>query len=725
MENPDQPTDNIIDQGSRTPERVNHHQSPTANQAETQQNSAEINSEHKESHNHHGNSILKQSSPAYSNDATSPSFESHDYGPVSLEIADHNTVSELRYSSDTLKPQEACQHDHSGQKTSNETFQDYQQKKVGSQVELHPGEIRGSDLPEVIPTLWEAFVDSVAQYPSNLALASVHQKGEVGGHQNIALDHDAYKANPYLRWSYTDFAKAILRTVHAFEAESITQGCLVFTFCTNSAEFVTIVWAAMALGCTIVPIHSRALLNKEEVHHIIKNAKATAKIDRTIGFAQNAAIARQIVDLEIVSPEHIVVMEEDAADSSWRSFTNFLPAPVEDSALDLARYNESTKQWALIIYTSGTTALPKGVVLDSYRIDRIIAIRRQAAPFTPGDSCFLPLPNNHAFFHLFSLLAPGVGGGIVLPGPTFQPQHAPEIMEMEQCAHFPMSPTMVHAIKDIVASKGVKFNSLKTITTGGAKLSIEFVEACLQTIGAQGVEVIYGTTEGCVTVSTGVITSAQDIIRNGDAAVGVPRLGCTIKICQPGDTEPLPRNTEGDLHYSTATLCNGYANGDKPDTFYTDEQGRHWFATGDAATINDEGMVFIVGRLKDMIVRGGVNIAPASMEFVLAKDPATAPFNIQVVGKLDPIAGEVPVGISTKAVTLDDIEKIQNTVLEHMGPIYEPEEILTLEQLGLEDFPRTLLGKVQKYKLTATVRKYLDARDIPRIDPVEVDSTLR
>lgn len=573
-------------------------------------------------------------------------------------------------------------------------------------------EVRAEDFPQRVPTLWELFIESVSAHPTNLALASIHQKGQFYGLPNLPLDHEIYKANPYLRWSYSDFANGVIRVIQALSAEGAVPGYPIFTFCDNSAEFCLILWAAIALGCIFIPIHPRNLLNKEEAIHIIKQSKTTTSFDDLIIFAQNSDLAKQALDLGVITTKSVIILDDQGPETTWRSFKAFLPGTVSDSAADLTQYNQSTSKWSLILFTSGTTALPKGVVVDSYRMDHWMSARRHAVPIIPGDSCFMTLPNNHAFFYLFELLFPGVGAGIVLAGPRFLPQSAPEGMELEKCTHFPMAPTMIHAIMEVLKARDLKFNTIKNITTGGAKLSIEFVRGCLDTIGSKGVEVIYGSTEMGVSTSTGVVTDADSIVRNDDASVGIPCLGSYIKVCHPGDRNPLPRNIEGELHYAGAQRSMGYAGGEMPaDFFYTDEQGNEWFTTGDAAVINDEGLIFIVGRLKDTIIRGGMNIAPAAIEFVLGKDPATEPFNVQIVGRLDPIAGEVPIGVSAKPVTPDDVEKIQSVILQHMGPVFQPEEIITLEQLGIPDFPKTMLGKVQKDKLKPIVRQYYQDRE--------------
>ncbi|KAK5081389.1 hypothetical protein LTR70_000992 [Exophiala xenobiotica] len=582
--------------------------------------------------------------------------------------------------------------------------------------------LKGPDWPDVIPSIWESFLEAATKFPENLAVASASQKGALYSLHNLPLNHELYEADPYVRWSYAEFVKGVTRLIEALKKQGVGEGFPIFTFVYNCAEFLLIFWAAASLGCSIIPIHPRNLLNKEEATHIISHAILASPVENAIVFAQTAELAKQVIDLKVLYKTFVVVIDSNGNDNEPCSMHNFIAEGQPGDIATLAGYRESASNWSLIIFTSGSTALPKGVVEKAARFDRWIEARKQVLPVVPGDSCFFALPPNHAFYTMSQLSYHCCGAALVIPGPSFSPQSAPELFELEKCTDLPTSPTMVYALAQVAKERELKFSTLKGITCGGAKLSRETVKQCLEDIGSKSIEIAYASTESGPITSTGRISTVNELDRDGDITVGRPAMGGSVKICASGETTPLPLNTEGELHFTSATMCDGYVGGHLPSTFYTDQDGQVWMATGDAAMINSEGLVFIVGRVKDMIIRGGVNISPAAIEFVLATDSTTKDFDIQIVGRADDIAGEVPIAVSAKSVTHADVDAIQDVVLRHMGPVFLPEEVLTLEQIGLMDFPKTMLGKAQKAKLKRTVEDFIDKRDAPqRDDTVPVD----
>lgn len=599
------------------------------------------------------------------------------------------------------------------------------QSDLNAKVSVSPSpllsHVKGVEWPEEVPPIWELFVDSIAKHPDALAIASINQHGELYGLKNSPLDHESYQLQPYVRWSYAEFAKGVKRTIIALRKLGAGEHFPIFTFVNNVVEYPLIFWAAVTLGCTIIPINPRNVLNKEEVTHILTRAISTSPANEAIVFVQNEDLARQILELGVLYKTHVVALDSQPG-STYLSFGNFILSEDGREDTTFSAYRESAKHWGLTLFTSGTTALPKGVVLDAFRLDRWMVRRRNTIPLIPGDSVLLNLPNNHAFYYLNILTYPCCGGAMVLSGSSFSPQTFPDIMDRERCTHLPMPPALIHAVVQVALARGVRFETLKCITTGGSKLSVDFVRDCFDVLGTRGVEVMYGSTETGLAVTTSIISHVSQIVREDDASVGWVDLGAEIKICAPGETTPLPRNTEGEVHYGSLVRADGYAGEELPENFYTDENGQKWFATGDAATMNDEGMIFIVGRIKDLIIRGATNISPAAIEFVLDQNPETKFFNIQIVGKLDPIAGDVPVAVSQKSISSQDIENVQSTVLKHMGPVFLPEEVITLKDLGLDDFPRTILGKIQKGKLTKIVGQFFQNRDTPQTnDEVEID----
>lgn len=148
---------------------------------------------------------------------------------------------------------------------------------------------------------------------------------------------------------------------------------------------------------------------------------------------------------------------------------------------------------------------------------------------------------------------------------------------------------------------------------------------------------------------------------------------------------------------------------DEDEFCYTDPQGQRWLVTGDLGLVDEGGQLYIIGRSKDMIIRGGENIAPAAIESRLAENPNLSRLAIQIVGAPDPIAGQVPVAvIEASAERLKLVAKeIHDTVLAKMGPMFVPTQILPLQELGLATWPRTTTGKIKKPPVADAVEKLL------------------
>jgi acyl-CoA synthetase (AMP-forming)/AMP-acid ligase II len=137
----------------------------------------------------------------------------------------------------------------------------------------------------------------------------------------------------------------------------------------------------------------------------------------------------------------------------------------------------------------------------------------------------------------------------------------------------------------------------------------------------------------------------------------------------------------------------------------------HWFKTGDEAIISETRQIFIVGRHKEVIIKGGENISPVAIEMAISNNPQLACEQIQIDGAPDFIAGQVPVAVVKEEPSSDNFDCIRKTVLEQMGPKYVPSELIKLHDLGLEDWPRTLMGKLLRLRLSSRVGAYIKKRN--------------
>jgi acyl-CoA synthetase (AMP-forming)/AMP-acid ligase II len=180
--------------------------------------------------------------------------------------------------------------------------------------------------------------------------------------------------------------------------------------------------------------------------------------------------------------------------------------------------------------------------------------------------------------------------------------------------------------------------------------------------------------------------------KDGQISVGGPVRGTGVKICDPdlkGDNRlPLPRGVAGEKHFSALFSLPSLYIGqkDREDTCYVDKHGKRWFLTGDQGVIDDEGRLFVVGRYKDLIIRGGENISPVAMELCLASNPKLRSIAVQVVGQPDETSGEAPAVILAGDADPAKLEnEIRQTIARRMGLMWVLHEVIHLKDLGLDD----------------------------------------
>jgi acyl-CoA synthetase (AMP-forming)/AMP-acid ligase II len=247
----------------------------------------------------------------------------------------------------------------------------------------------------------------------------------------------------------------------------------------------------------------------------------------------------------------------------------------------------------------------------------------------------------------------------------------------EKCTHTTLVPTMLHALIGVKATQGQKLEHLKHVMFGGSLLTPAVLKSCIEELGAGGFENAYGMTEGVI-ISTGKQSNPMNMVKGEDVSVGFVMNGTALKTCLPDETTPVPRGTPGEMHFHSKYLgYDGYI-GMESNDFYDDAEGKRWFKTGDQAVIDHDGRIFIVGRYKDMIIRGGENISPSAVESAIGLLPQLQGVLVQVVAAPDDIAGEVPVAVVQGDVTPELAQEVQDTVIKSMGTIYVPDEVISL-----------------------------------------------
>lgn len=342
-----------------------------------------------------------------------------------------------------------------------------------------------------------------------------------------------------------------------------------------------------------------------------------------------------------------------------------------------------------LLYTSGTTGDPKGVMHTSNTLlaDIVQAIRR--LDLSQQDVMFMPSPLAHQTGFALGMVLPLVLRAKCVLQDIWNPEVALQRIQ-DEGATFTMAATPFLAdVTDSPVLEKYDVSTLRMFASGGAPIPRALVQRATQRLKASIISV-WGMTENCVVTS----------VKPGDAEEkafetdGAPLPGMEIRVVNSG--KPLPAGEEGELQSRGPSHFVGYLK--RPDLYNMDAQG--WFGTGDLARIDAGGYVRITGRAKDIIIRGGENIPVVEVEQLLYRHPAIQ--SVAVVGTPDPRLGERGVAFVTlKPGQPFSLDEMRRFLREHqMAPQYFPERLEILDEL-----PLTASGKIQKFRLREIARE--------------------
>jgi long-chain acyl-CoA synthetase len=355
------------------------------------------------------------------------------------------------------------------------------------------------------------------------------------------------------------------------------------------------------------------------------------------------------------------------------------------------------KDLALIQYTGGTTGTPKGAMLTHQNLS---ANARQVAMLDPDmgkvtDRILGVLPFFHVFANTCVLNRTVVTGGEIVMLPRFNAKQALAELRRTQPRAMPGVPTMYQALLDAPGMKPSDFNSLRFCISGGAPLPQQLKESWESITGARVIEG-YGLSE-----SSGVVSTNPYQGLNKPGTIGQPIAGTRVRLVDKEDpTRPPPEGEPGEIVVQGPQIMKGYWN--RPDTdartFVEVDGIGHWLRTGDIGTIDADGYIRIVDRLKDMIAVGGFKVFPSQIEAVLYKHPAVK--EALVIGLPDAYHGELPHAY----VTLNEGADATGPELCMWlnGKLGKHERVA--EVVVRDNLPKTMIGKLSRKDLLAEVQ---------------------
>jgi fatty-acyl-CoA synthase len=342
-----------------------------------------------------------------------------------------------------------------------------------------------------------------------------------------------------------------------------------------------------------------------------------------------------------------------------------------------------------IQYTSGTTGFPKGATLSHHNILNNGYFVARTCGYTEEDRVCIPVP----FYHCFGMVMGNLGcithGAVmVVPAPAFEPQAVLETVEAERCTSLYGVPTMF--IAELAHPEFARFDltSLRTGIMAGSPCPVETMKRVVSEMHMEDVTICYGMTE---TSPVSTQTAADDSLEKRVSTTGRVHPHVEVKIVDPLTGLTVPRGDPGELLTRGYSVMRGYWNDDERTTEAID--AARWMHTGDLATMDDDGYVNIVGRSKEMVIRGGENIYPREVEEFLMGHPDVE--DVAVFGVPDERFGEELMACVRLAGDAEaDEDALREFCRGRIAHFKVPRYVRFVDE-----FPMTVTGKVQKFKM--------------------------
>lgn len=523
-------------------------------------------------------------------------------------------------------------------------------------------------------------------------------------------DHEALVYSAYddmglnLRLSYRQFRDTVNKLAKGLLALGIEKGEHVAVWMPNLPQWIFLQMALAKVGAVIVTTNTA--YRQSELEYVLRQGDIT-----TLFFVEEVRGNQYLESLNNIIPELREI--ENPAQTAVKStaLPRFkravlvgktkhpgimlydevvqLGESISDEALAARQASVKPQDITMVQYTSGTTGFPKGAQMTHFSIINNAYLSGLRNGFSPADKLVSPMPLFHVGGCVLGVLGAFSVGATYLPIIAFDPVRILETISKERATLTSGVPTMLVALLNHPRFIAGEFDvsSLRLVTSGGSPVPVPLMEAVKEKMGAD-VSIVFGMTE----MSGGITyTLISDSFELKSSTVGLPLPHVDVKIVDPATGEAVGIGERGELWARGFLTMHGYYN--MPEKTAETIVADGWLRSGDLATMNAQGYINIVGRLKDMIIRGGENLYPAEIEEMLMRHPKIA--EAQVVGVPDPYMGEEMVAVvrlrEGQSADSDEIKEFMRGKISHNKiPRYFK---------FTDIFPTTASGKVKKYEL--------------------------
>ncbi|GAB3621982.1 AMP-binding protein [Mariniluteicoccus endophyticus] len=512
------------------------------------------------------------------------------------------------------------------------------------------------------------------------------------------------------RWTYRELDAVVDDVAKALVAAGVATGDRIGIWSPNCAEWTILQYATAKVGVILVNInpayrtHELAYaLNQSECTMLVSAAryKTSQYAEMVTEVAPQAHFLKQVVLFGTPGEPDAALPEGYAAGElrvmSWTTFVA-AGADVDVQAVRDVSAGLKPEDPINIQYTSGTTGYPKGATLSHLNILNNGYFVGEGISMTDADRLVFPVPLYHCFGMVMSNLACTTHGATMIqPAPAFDPASCLEAVQDEKATILHGVPTMFIAEQNLPNFADYDLSTLRSGIMAGSPCPVEVMKKCMDQMNMAEVAICYGMTE---TSPVSAQTLPDDDVEHRCGTIGIVHPHVEVKVVDPVTGDTLARGETGEYCTRGYSVMKGYWNEPQKTAEAIDEEG--WMHTGDLAVMHEDGYLNIVGRIKDMVIRGGENIYPREIEEFLYQHPSVT--DVQVVGVPDEKYGEELCAFLKvkEGAEHPDAASIKEFATGKLAHYKIPRYVMVVDE-----FPMTVTGKVRKVEMRATAAKLL------------------
>ncbi|MAZ87139.1 MAG: fatty acid--CoA ligase [Cellvibrionaceae bacterium] len=489
-------------------------------------------------------------------------------------------------------------------------------------------------------------------------------------------------------FTFEQLAEQCRQVAASLIAAGIKAGDRIAIWAPNTCEWILSALGAQYAGVIVVTMNTR--YKGAEAGYTLRKSRARLLFcaGEFLGnYYPDLLRQEQLPDLERI----VVHADSNSAHCGWKAFLE-LGNTISSADIDRQRDSIQGDDTSDILFTSGTTGEPKGVMTGHQQNIRTFANWSKLVGLQEGDRYLVVSPFFHSFGYKAGILASLMRGATLLPHDVFDPVKILQRIENEKITVMPGPPTLFQSLLASPELSSFDISSLKRATTGAASIPVEMIRAMKTTLGFETVLTAYGLTESCgVSTMCRAGDDAETVATTSGRAID----GVEIR-CVDQHNQPVANGEAGEIVVRGYNVMQGYFENENATKEAIDSDG--WLHTGDVGVLDHQGNLKITDRLKDMFITGGFNCYPAEIENILANHQGIT--MSAVVGIPDERMGEVAAAFIVSHTHSSDLNEAALIAWcrDHMANYKVPRKVIFVDEL-----PINASGKVQKNQLRDTL----------------------